>query len=122
MGASLEFIEDGQEIDRAFNVKSGEEVWRDARPNEGFAGGMLTTAGNLVFYGSADGHLNAVNATTGEKLWSYRAGITFKSAPITYELDGRQYVAQLAGGLQLGKAWEWLQTAPDGGMLFVFSR
>ena len=51
-----------------------------------------------------------------------RFNITFKSAPITYELDGKQYVAQLAGGLQMGgKSW-WLQTASDGGMLFVFSR
>ena len=61
-------------------------------------GGVLTTAGNLVFQGTADGKLIAYRADTGEKLHEIETGTGIMAAPITYEIDGEQYVALLAGG------------------------
>jgi len=60
-------------------------------------GGILTTAGNLVIQGNAVGFLSAYRADTGEKLWSMSAQSAIVAAPVTYEVDGEQYVAVLSG-------------------------
>lgn len=60
-------------------------------------GGILSTAGDLVFQGTADAHFAAYDATTGEKLWKFFARTGIGAAPITYELDGEQYVAVASG-------------------------
>jgi len=60
-------------------------------------GGTLATAGNLVFQGSAAGELAAFSADAGKKLWSFPAQTGIIAAPMTYALDGEQYVAILAG-------------------------
>src|SRR5690606_7086391 len=60
-------------------------------------GGTLSTAGNLVFQGAADGMLKAFRADDGELLWQASLGVGLMAAPITYRLDGVQYVAILAG-------------------------
>jgi quinohemoprotein ethanol dehydrogenase len=60
-------------------------------------GGTLTTAGNLVFQGTDTGNLVAYSADRGEKLWEMDVGIGIMAAPSTYSLDGKQYVAVLAG-------------------------
>lgn len=60
-------------------------------------GGTLSTAGGLVFEGSADARLIAFNAKTGEKLWDTPTGTGVVAAPITYELDGKQYISVAAG-------------------------
>ncbi len=60
-------------------------------------GGTLSTAGNLVFQGTADGRFVAYRATDGEKLWEVTVGGGVMAAPVTYELDGIQYVAVMAG-------------------------
>jgi quinohemoprotein ethanol dehydrogenase len=60
-------------------------------------GGTLATAGNLVFQGTAAGDFIAYNATTGEKLWSAYAGTGIVAPPITYEINGQQYVSVMAG-------------------------
>ena len=60
-------------------------------------GGTLSTAGNLVFQGAADGMLKAFRADTGELLWQANLGVGLMAAPITYRLDGVQYVSILAG-------------------------
>jgi len=59
--------------------------------------GTLSTAGNLVFEGDVEGHLNAFDARSGTKLWSYNVGVGVTAPPITYSLDGRQYVSVLVG-------------------------
>ena len=59
--------------------------------------GTLTTAGNLVFQGRYDGRFLAYDATTGEKVWEFDVGLGISAPPITYKLDGRQYVALLVG-------------------------
>ena len=60
-------------------------------------GGTLATAGNLVFQGTGRGQFLAYNAGTGEKLWNIDAGLGIIAAPVTYEVDGLQYVSILVG-------------------------
>jgi PQQ-dependent dehydrogenase (methanol/ethanol family) len=60
-------------------------------------GGVLATAGGLVFQGTAEGDLVAYGASDGKKLWSYNTGNGIIAAPMTYEIGGEQYVAVLAG-------------------------
>ena len=69
------------------------EIPQQRGPN----GGTLTTAGDLVFQGRADGMFVAYDARTGEELWSFNTGLGMTAAPITYELDGKQYVSMLVG-------------------------
>jgi quinohemoprotein ethanol dehydrogenase len=69
----------------------------EVKYNAGGNGGTLTTAGNLVFQGTADGRLVAYSADQGEKLWEAALGVGVMAAPSTYELDGKQYVTVLAG-------------------------
>jgi quinohemoprotein ethanol dehydrogenase len=59
--------------------------------------GTLTTAGNLVFQGKSDGILSAYDATTGKELWSADLGLGISAPPITYSLNGRQYISILVG-------------------------
>jgi quinohemoprotein ethanol dehydrogenase len=59
--------------------------------------GTMTTAGDLVFQGRADGDFVAYHAATGEQLWSQHMGLGISAPPITYSVDGRQYVALLVG-------------------------
>ncbi len=61
------------------------------------SGGTLTTAGGLVFQGAGNGHLTAYDAATGEALWSSDTQTGAMAAPITYAIDGEQYVAIAVG-------------------------
>jgi quinohemoprotein ethanol dehydrogenase len=69
------------------------EIPQQRGPN----GGTLTTAGDVLFQGRADGRFIAYDARTGEELWNFNAGLGMTAAPITYELNGRQYVSILVG-------------------------
>jgi quinohemoprotein ethanol dehydrogenase len=60
-------------------------------------GGTLTTAGNLVFQGGADGFLRAFTADSGEQLWEVDLGVGVMAPPVTFELDGTQYLSVLVG-------------------------
>ncbi|MEO9491819.1 MAG: PQQ-dependent dehydrogenase, methanol/ethanol family, partial [Marinomonas sp.] len=60
-------------------------------------GGLLATGGGLVFQGTAESEFNAYNASTGDKLWSFAAQTGIVAPPVTYTIDGVQYVAVLAG-------------------------
>ncbi|MBI1199566.1 MAG: PQQ-dependent dehydrogenase, methanol/ethanol family [Phenylobacterium sp.] len=71
-------------------------VWKVDHPYFWNAG-VLATAGGLVFQGTAEGDLGAYDATSGKKLWSYKTGNGVIAAPMTYELDGQQYVAVMVG-------------------------
>ena len=59
--------------------------------------GVLSTAGGLVFQGSAEGFFSAYDAASGKKLWSYETGNGVIAAPAAYEIDGEQYVAVMVG-------------------------
>src|ERR1019366_8045273 len=72
------------------------EVWRVEYPDPG-SGGTLSTAGNLVFQGRADGKLQAYRATDGKLLWGFDSEIGIMAPPMTYQVDRTQYIAVLAG-------------------------
>ncbi len=97
-GAYQEFIW-GYEVNQAWNPKTGKEVWRDQKSKPGYAGGMLTTAGNLTIYTTQGGVFQATNASTGEILFSKSMGTTAKAGPITFSLNGKQMIVQALGGL-----------------------
>jgi PQQ-dependent dehydrogenase (methanol/ethanol family) len=80
----------------AWDPVQRKEVWRvqHALP---WNGGMLATAGNLVFQGNSVGEFAAYTADTGEKLWSTGAQTGIVASPVTYEVGGEQYVSVLAG-------------------------
>ena len=80
----------------AWDPVTQKEAWRHEHVAP-WNGGTLATAGNLVFEGTADGHLMAFNATTGDVLWQSPVGTGVIAAPITYELDGEQYVTVAVG-------------------------
>lgn len=80
----------------AWDPVKQKEAWR-AEYIAPWNGGTLTTAGNLVFQGSADGRFIAYNAKTGEKLWETPVGTGVVAAPATYVVDGVQYVSVAVG-------------------------
>ncbi len=80
----------------AWDPIAQKEVWRVQHPNM-WNGGMLSTAGNLVFQGNADGQLVAYRADNGDELWSTNAHTGVVAAPISYAIDGEQYIAIAAG-------------------------
>lgn len=91
-----EFAPEHQGLLLAWNPVTQKEVWR--APHTSFEnGGVLSTAGNLVFQGNADGELVAYDAGTGARLWSAKTQTGILAPPITYSVDGAQYIAVVAG-------------------------
>lgn len=80
----------------AWDPVQQKEVWRVDRTSP-VNGGLLSTAGNLVFEGTAQGDFEAYRADKGEKLWSADAQSGVVAAPIAYAVNGEQYIAVLAG-------------------------
>ena len=81
---------------KAWDPVTQKEVWH--QPQAGaWNGGMLSTAGGLIFAGGADGIFAAYDAKTGEKLWSMDLKTGILAPPVSYSVDGVQYVALMAG-------------------------
>ncbi len=81
---------------RAWNVAQHRTVW-EVQTATSWDGGVLATAGGLVLQGDANGNLNAYSAETGERLASVAVGSSMLAAPITYRVNGTQYIAIVAG-------------------------
>jgi glucose dehydrogenase len=79
---------------------SGRIAWQVKTP-EPLIGGVLATAGDLVFTGEGNGNLSAFHAKTGELLWQFNCGAGVNAPPISFEIGGRQYIAVAAGGSAL---------------------
>jgi len=77
---------------RAIDPKTGEKKW-DFKMVDYTESGILTTASDLLFSGGREGHFFALDARTGELLWKVSLGGTVASGPMTYAVEGRQYVA-----------------------------
>ena len=83
----------------AFKPATGERAWAYRRPNgAAMTASALATAGGVVFGGTADRQFFALHTDTGELLWQMRLNGDISGAPITYTIDGIQYVAVAAGG------------------------
>jgi alcohol dehydrogenase (cytochrome c) len=97
-GTKLAPDDHAQKVLLAYSVPEGKIVWR--YPQVGRANswaGTLTTAGDLVFFGNDAGGLEAVAARTGRALWQFNTGQSMHASPMSYAVDGTQYVAIAAG-------------------------
>jgi glucose dehydrogenase len=81
----------------SIDLSSGEVTWQ-TKTAQPLIGGVLATAGGLVFMGEGDGHFNAYNSQTGELLWQAKSEFGVNAPPITYTIDGVQYIAVASGG------------------------
>ncbi len=81
---------------QAWDPVKNQRVWQVNQTNA-WGAGTLTTSGNLVFQGLPTGKFKAYDARDGKILWEYNAGLGISAPPITYKLDGKQYVALLIG-------------------------
>lgn len=81
---------------KAWDPIAQKEVWHQPMAGN-WNGGLLTTAGGLVFGGGADGIFAAYDAKTGQKLWSIDLKTGILAPPMSFEVDGQQYIALLAG-------------------------
>jgi alcohol dehydrogenase (cytochrome c) len=118
-GADFQMYRMGDTIGRikAIDIANKQVVWEVHSPLPYFAG-MLVTKGGVLFTGDQRGRFLAFDAKTGKELWKFQTGSGINASPITYELDGKQYVAILSG---LGGDPTFYYSAPKGGMLWVFA-
>jgi alcohol dehydrogenase (cytochrome c) len=87
-----------QKILIAYNVELSEFAWRYPQAGEGrSSGGAMTTAGGVVFFGDDQESFEAVDAATGTPLWHFDTGQSIHASPMSYEVNGKQYVAIAAG-------------------------
>ena len=80
----------------AFDPATGDKKWEHKLFSPPWAG-LLSTAGNLVFGSTTEGQVFALHASTGKPLWKFQAGGAARSNPISYSVDGKQYVAVAMG-------------------------
>ncbi len=81
----------------AVNLNTGKIAWH-FDTEQPLIGGVLATAGGLVFTGEGNGLFDAFDAATGKKLWHYQAGAGVNAPPVSYSVGGKQYIAVAAGG------------------------
>jgi PQQ-dependent dehydrogenase (methanol/ethanol family) len=109
----------------AWDPVKQQAVWRnkEALP---YVGGALATAGGLVFHGNTEGWFKALDQKTGAVLWKFMTGSGIAAGPMTYMLDGKQYVAVVSGRTHsippfFGETGRKMMAASaEGGALFVF--
>lgn len=109
---------------KAIDPISGEIKW-EFQNNAPLWGGVMTTAGGLVFTGTPEGEFKAFDDETGEELWSFQTGSGIVGQPITWEQDGEQYVSVISGwggavplwGGEVAKKVNYLN---QGGLLWTF--
>jgi alcohol dehydrogenase (cytochrome c) len=89
----------GKGIIEAIDYQTGKIRWTHEVGHGGSGAGVLTTDSGLVFTGDSEGNILALDSKDGKTLWHAGAGAPMASSPITYELDGRQYILSGSGGV-----------------------
>jgi alcohol dehydrogenase (cytochrome c) len=84
---------------KALDVETGKTVWDFKLFQGSLSNGVLATGGGVLFASSRDGNIIALDARTGKYLWHYQTGGNHAASPISYAVDGRQYVALTAGSV-----------------------
>ena len=100
MGGSFRQAPDepAERVLRAFDIRTGKPVWELRQTGAVNSwGGVLSTAGGIVFVAEDSGAFMAADAATGTPLWSFQTNQLWKASPMTYEFDRQQYVAIAAG-------------------------
>nr|WP_267875092.1 PQQ-dependent methanol/ethanol family dehydrogenase [Massilia sp. Root418] len=109
---------------RAVDPKTGKIAW-EVKNTAPLWGGVMTTAGGLVFYGTPEGYLKALDAKSGKELWKFQTGSGVVAPPVTWQDGGVQYVAVVSGwggavplwGGEVAKKVNFLE---QGGSVWVF--
>ena len=109
---------------RAMDPKTGKIVW-EVKNGAPLWGGVLTTAGNLVFWGTPEGWLKAADAKTGKVVWQFQTGSGVVAPPVSWQHNGEQYISVVSGwggavplwGGDVAKKVNYLE---QGGMVWVF--
>ncbi|MBT3145296.1 PQQ-dependent methanol/ethanol family dehydrogenase [Neptunomonas phycophila] len=109
---------------RAIDPKTGKVVW-DYKNYAPLWGGTMVTAGNLVFMGNPEGYLMAFDAKTGEEKYKFNTGSGIVGTPITWDMDGEQYVSVVSGWggavpLWGGEVAKRVKDFNQGGMVWTF--
>ncbi|MCB1424765.1 MAG: PQQ-dependent dehydrogenase, methanol/ethanol family [Zhengella sp.] len=107
---------------RAIDPMTGETKWKDGTAIPRMAG-VLSTGGGLVFTGQMTGEFEAFNAESGEKLWQFQTGSGIVGQPVTWEMDGAQYITVASGVgavYALFSGDERLASVPAGGSIWTF--
>ena len=99
-----------------FDVVNRKVVWRSVSPAPFWAGAVATSSG-LVFTGDMRGYFMAFDARTGTLLWQFQTGSGIIGSPISYELDGTQYLAVPSGGI--GGDMTFYYTEPKAGNIWA---
>jgi alcohol dehydrogenase (cytochrome c) len=135
-GASSEFfLADGADHVgelQAWNVDTGEQEWVHEFQGSHTWGPVMTTGGSLVFTGGTnDRFFRAFDAETGEVLWQHRTNSGINGVPVSFEVDGVQYVAVQSGwgvdavrfqsAVAGDQGGHWNQSVPQGGVIWVFA-
>jgi alcohol dehydrogenase (cytochrome c) len=94
----------GKGVIEAIDYQTGKIRWSHEVGPEGSGAGVLTTDSGLTFTGDAHGNFLALDSTDGKTLWHAGSGAPIVSSPISYELDGRQYVLTSSGGVMFALA------------------
>ncbi len=97
----------------AIDYQTGKIRWRHELGPGGSGAGVLTTDSGLTFSGDAEGNILALDTSTGKTLWHAGTGASMQTSPITYELDGRQYIVSGSGGVMF--AWALPQASVANG-------
>jgi alcohol dehydrogenase (cytochrome c) len=82
---------------KAIDPENGKTVWDFKLFQSSLTNGVLATGGGVLFASSRDGNLIALDARTGKSLWRYQTGATMSASPMSFAVDGRQYVAVASG-------------------------
>ena len=111
---------------KAWDPIKQQEVWFN-KEDLPYTGGMMTTKSNLLFHGDIKGIFKAVDAKTGKTLWKFNTGSGITAAPMTYTLDGKQYIAVVSGRTLSIPAFfgalgeKMVAASPEGGTMYVFA-
>ena len=111
---------------KAWDPIKQKEVWFN-KEDLPYTGGMMTTKSNLLFHGDIKGIFKAVDAKTGKTLWKFNTGSGITAAPMTYTLDGKQYIAVVSGRTLSIPAFfgalgeKMVAASPEGGTMYVFA-
>jgi PQQ-dependent dehydrogenase (methanol/ethanol family) len=99
-GQSRNSKEPARKILRAVDIQTGKVAWQIDMPGPAQSNysGVLSTSNGLLFFGESSGGFSAVDARTGKYLWHFETNHAFKASPMTYAIDGKQYVAIASGG------------------------
>ena len=111
---------------KAWDPIKQQEVWFN-KEDLPYTGGMMTTKSNLLFHGDIRGMFKAVDAKTGKTLWKFNTSSGITAAPMTYTLDGKQYIAVVSGRTLSIPAFfgalgeKMVAASPEGGTMYVFA-